>query len=113
MEKLQTQLREMCEETCGEVNFYNNYSGRGMYGRNCVGITGALSACMRVIAEVIKQAHYYAQDGEDGSDPTDFNKVVDTLLNYSQDSMGYDVIVYWERLSAIEEEEQEESSSEE
>ena len=100
MNTVQELLKEFCEDS-SEVSFRNTYSGRGMYGRQCVGITGSESDCMAVIAEVITDAHNRCEFDED----FDFGKVVDTLLRrQSRDSMGLDVIIYWPNLEPIQEE---------
>lgn len=96
MTTLQEQLRDACDDS-GEVEFYNGYSGRGMYGEQCVGITGSFSDCMLVIAELIK-----AEREESG-----FNDMVDQLLDFKQDSMGRDVILYWPDLEKAEDREEE------
>ena len=57
LQKIAEMVQQACLDTEGsedEVSFYNNYSGRGMYGNRCVGITGSERACNRLIAEVIK-----------------------------------------------------------
>lgn len=107
MTTLQELLEQACEQTEGsedEVSFRNTYSGRGMYGRECVGITGDHSACMKVIAEVIKGLMVDIEDS-DGDNPTivrmSANEYVDTLLGFDRDSMGRDVILYWPELSSI------------
>ena len=90
--------QELLEAACHDhsiVVFHNNYSGRGMFGRTCVGIVGSMSDCMCVIASVIKEA---ASDRDISLDYT-----VDTLLDFSQDSMGRDVILFWPLLGSIEE----------
>ncbi len=100
MTTLQQMIEEACEQTEGsdyEVNFRNDYSGRGMYGRTCVGITGDRRGCMRLIADVIKSA--YIQSVEDNK--IDKDEAVDILLDFDQDSMGYDVIIYWPGLPSI------------
>jgi hypothetical protein len=97
---LQELIEEACKQTEGsgaEVNFRNSYSGRGMYGQQCVGITGGRKDCMRVIAEVIKMA--YAESIE--NDDIDKDDAVDTLLDHDQDSMGHDIILYWPQLASI------------
>ena len=94
MEAIARLLEEYAEQF-GEVSFYNDYSGRGMYGRKCVGLSGSLRDCMQVIAEVIKDAHLCEQ--------LNFNDVVDTLLDAQQDSMGRGVILYWPEITALEE----------
>lgn len=89
-------IKEICDLNYYSVEFYNGYSGRGMYGKKCVGITGQTEGCRFVIAEVIKEAH--------NTKDADFEELVDTILNFSQDSMGRDVILYWSDIAAIEEE---------
>jgi hypothetical protein len=91
MYTLQTLLRDACNDS-GEVEFRHNYSGRAMYGRECVGITGDMSDCMLVIGEIIKQQ----------KEEPSFDDDVDTLLDFKTDSMGRDVIVYWPQLEGIE-----------
>lgn len=87
-----------------QVSFYNGYSGRGMYGSECVGITGSKSECMKLIAEVIKLAH----EASASDDEVEFDDVVDCLLDYEQDSMGRsDVIIYWRQLNKLTESEPE------
>ena len=103
MKSIQEMLKEAAE-SFGEVSFYNTYSGRGMYGRQCVGITGSESDCLGVIAEVISDIHNCSVLNDD----FEFDETVRTLLcNQSRDNMGYDVIVYWPTLDPIEEENQE------
>ena len=92
---LQQLLKSACEDS-GEVNFRNTYSGRGMYGRQCVGITGSRDDCMRVIASVICELH--------NMDNSAFEEEVEELLGSDQDSMGYDIILYWPQLESIDEE---------
>lgn len=95
---LQQQLRDAVENMGwpdDDVSFRNSYSGRGMYGRECVGIVGSFESCMAVIGEVIKE----------NKEEPGFDEMVDQLLDFSQDSMGMDVILYWPELAALEEEE--------
>lgn len=101
MYTLQEQLRDATEIIAGDVDagdavsFYNGYSGRGMYGDRCVGITGCFGDCMLVIADVIKEIR------EDAG----FEDMVDTLLDFKQDGMGCNVIIYWPELEPIIEDE--------
>ncbi len=95
---LQQRLKDAVENMGGdadEVSFYNGYSGRGMYGRKCVGITGSMGDCLSVLGELIKEA----------KEEAGFDDMVDTLLGFRQDSMGRDVILYWPELEDIEEDE--------
>lgn len=95
-------LKDACEAH-GEVNFRNDYSGRGMYGKRCVGIDSDMTSCMAIIGEVIKQcASNIAKD--DPHAQADFEMAVDILLQFDRDSMGRDVILYWPDLQEEEEE---------
>ena len=108
---LAQRIKDACESS-GEVSFRNDYSGRGMYGRNCVGIVSTRRECNKVIAEVINALmssvsaealtrgdSYKLADVEQ-----EFEQSVELLLDSEQDSMGYGVIVYWEGLAPLEEE---------
>lgn len=107
-------LRDICEDST-HVSFTSSYSGRGMCGERCVGITGPVGYCMQVVAAVIKRfaAHVSAaaldaaKDNSEG--PMDalaeaeehLEYVVDLLLTEMvEDSMGREVILYWEDLQA-------------
>lgn len=74
------------------VGFRESYSGRGMYGRECVGITGHEDDCRKVIAMVINAA--WATPPADSD--LDFRSMVDSLLGFRRDIMGIDIILYWE-----------------
>lgn len=107
MMKLQDQLKDACEAG-GEISFRDDYSGRGMRGRSCVGITGSKAGCMQLIAavigEMIDQAVWPGADGERHDLAEEAKQSTETLLDFSQDSMGYDVILYWETLQPLEDE---------
>lgn len=115
MDSLQKMLKAACDDMGGECGFRNDYGGRGMYGQRCVGITGSWGDCQKVIAAVLgnmtQQLFETAIDCEEGAENTayDLNDTVqeqiDKLLSFSFDQMGYDVIIYWERLKPLSEEE--------
>ena len=93
MTTIQELLKQACEDH-GNVSFRNTYSGRGMYGRQCVGIAGDNGDIYSVIAQVIK----------DSKESDKFDWIVDTLLIQSnEDSMGMGIIIYWTCLKSIEE----------
>ena len=87
------------------VRFRNDYSGRGMYGKTCVGITGPRYDCQSMIAEAISSAIIDWQMVPLGSsrEETDlfYRELVNTLNSYRTDSMGLDVILYWPELPPI------------
>ena len=77
-----------------EVNI-RPYSGRCMFGKQCVGITGDQGDCMELISVAIGEMFNLVQDNElDPYDATDFTR---ELLHFSQDSMGLGVVLYWSR----------------
>lgn len=71
------------------VQYHDRYSGRGMYGRKCVGISGHRSDLMRTIAEVIHQMVI------SGSMSDDMSEIIE-VLEHQDDQLGFDQIFYWE-----------------
>jgi hypothetical protein len=114
---LQEDFKDACESS-GEVTFRNNYSGRGMYGRQCIGIVGDIVACQLVIAQVIKDLGWrisrvskesidpdYSASPEDLDETMqDYELKVEHILQFRQDDMGLNVILYWPNLEPIDEE---------
>lgn len=112
MDSIQSQLQAACNDS-GEVS-YRTYSGRGMYGRNCVGITGSMQQCLAVISSVIQSltqslfdtAINCADDSKEEAAAYDENdqvqKLIGELLSFDKDSMGYDVVVYWPDMEFVE-----------
>ena len=93
-----------------------SYSGRAMYGRRCLAITGTHQACL----ELLKQVHNIALSelfdiavdlgDNDDADANDayaardwlMTDIVDTMLSYNTDSMGHDIVMYWPNEEFIE-----------
>lgn len=71
------------------------YSGRGMYGRYCIGVTGDLNDLVRLVSRMTEES----------------KEAISELYGVCSDSMGYDKIFYWPSLETIpnpsEEEEEE------
>lgn len=82
-------LRIFCEDN--EINFRDNYSGRGMYGRSCIGIVGSAKDLM-ILCVALFQREGDVSDAvaEVGLDP---------WLDIHWDSMGMDMIYYWPDIS--------------
>lgn len=99
MKTLAQYLKEKCEylET---ASFRSNYSGRGMYGENCVGISGSEDECRDIITYTILEMHDDRYE--------DFHNAVKTLLSYNTDNMGRDIIMYWPDLQSEDENSDEE-----
>lgn len=114
MTTAQQRITEACEQIGDEVNV-RSYSGRGMYGKTCLAITGSMSDCQRVIAEVLKEAAQESFDaainaGDDGDREANaayelndqLSALIENIVNFSWDSMGLDVVVYWPRIEWVE-----------
>lgn len=82
----------------------NDYSGRFMYGRQCVAVGGGKSKIQGLFKAVL--LHYHeswieAENqrmiGNDDADPDiSYEELLDFLLvNYNTDSMGLGVVLYW------------------
>lgn len=99
------------------------YSGRGMYGKKCLGITGSTRECMRAISDAVtslmQESFDAAIDATEDSEVDSAHEIndenmdiVSQLLNYDKDSMGLDVIIYWPRIEFEGEEELDEEDEE-
>lgn len=97
-------LQEMLADT-GNVRV-RDYSGRGMYGKRCLAITGSNGECQRAIADVVASLMQEVFDAAmDAVDDTEVDQAHDLndetqelvckLLNNRSDSMGLDVVMYW------------------
>jgi hypothetical protein len=97
-------LQKLILESCPDnVTFHHNYSGRGMYGNQCIAISATRSALLDVIAFVICQLYTKFDDAQE----EDFTKAVHELLDFKQDSMGFDVVIYWPHIEPLSEREDE------
>ena len=86
---------ELLEEIAQEVegSFRADYSGRGMYGDSCVGIV----------------AHNLLELGAVISRLVEDEELREELIsNSNTDSMGYDTIVYWTRVTCPDAEDEDE-----
>lgn len=121
MESIQKMIKAACADMGDAAGFRNDYSGRAMYGRKCIGITGTMSDCQRVIAATIGQMTQELFDTaincDDGEENVAYDmndavqEAIDKLLNFKWDSMGFDVIVYWPELESLTDDELSEDDS--
>jgi hypothetical protein len=123
MPSVQEYLREACEEMGNDdfASFRNDYSGRGMHGRQCVGIVGTMAECQLIMAQAIKNMSMalsavamesinpdYSATEDDLADTENyFDMCINQLMNFSMDNMGRGTILYWPELEPIFEENQE------
>ena len=82
----------------------NDYSGRFMYGRQCVAVEGGTAEIQELFKAVVLDYHESWIEAENqrrlGNDATApdilYEELLDLLLvNYNTDSMGLDIVVYW------------------
>lgn len=76
-----------------------SYSGRGMYGKSCLGITvesGQLGDIMACIVDACTELGRDADD--DHAYPADVEKICEALRHMSQDSLGLGMIIYFPRV---------------
>lgn len=110
---VQQLLKDAADQSDGQVMFTNDYSGRGMYGRSCVGIVGGRHACQEVIAAVLNEMTAQLLQVACDSNGID-REMVDArnlcntvqsntsiLMYFTIDNMGHDVIMYWEQLEPL------------
>lgn len=89
MQHIITTLKSVLKQSHEDVEYRKEYSGRGMYGDNCIGIVGQWGDCTNAIAHTINELI-----ADDNLNPED----TETLLSFKYDSMGMDVILYWPEL---------------
>lgn len=73
-----------------------DYSGRGMYGRECFGIVGGLEDLIRFVATWAAKCENEYEDHERFND-------YDWLTDIRSDSMGLSSIWYWPSVQVVEE----------
>ena len=82
-----------------------SYSGRGMYGRECLAIEG--SSAMYIIASMLEKI---SEEGEDAAEAA--SDLSEALRRSSQDSMGLDVVLYFPHIKFVGEEDEDEDEEE-
>lgn len=91
-------LKAACEDAGLD---YRSYSGRGMYGDRCLGVTG--KDVPSIFADLLEAfSNMYTDEGD-----VDMSSVAELFRRTKWDSMGLDVIVYWPRIKWVDEEEDE------
>lgn len=107
MIKLAEIINEAVQHSQDDVSFRASYSGRGMFGSSCVGVTGSQQSVMAVVADVIKRMANVLTEAVRGGNQdiigdTEvwFADNVDILMDSQEDRMGYDVIIYWQQIES-------------
>ena len=87
-------LQDACDDE--DLRFRRDYSGRGMYGKECIGITADdLGSVLRVM-ETLHDAYSY----EDEAVGAMYRALVDNSPR--SDNMGLSTIFYWPSISVDE-----------
>lgn len=81
-------LKNICDADPDSYSLYKDYSGRGMYGKKCVGVT--CGSAMKLAAAVMEECA-----GLVGDEDFDMSEIADDFRRASTDSMGRDMIVYF------------------
>lgn len=119
---LQTLLKDACNDSDGsdrEVRFNGPYSGRGMYGRNCPAVSGSIGDIQRLIADIVcavtsdvREAAVTREDERSEAEALEVAKIIEygdeiinSIMRFAWDSLGYDIVVYWKDIEWIQEEE--------
>lgn len=108
--RIATLTREALEDAAEQAGVYEyeirgDYSGRAMYGDNCLGITApdAKDVYAILCALAVEEAQYVALAiPEDRPRPFDAEDIIELIRASRQDSMGCDVIVYWPGVELVE-----------
>jgi hypothetical protein len=78
------------------VSIRRNYSGRGMYGDHCFGLTGGLRDAFKFFAALGRDD---AEQEDNGIHDVNCELANDLASNATIDNMGRDFIVYFPRFS--------------
>lgn len=90
MNTIQRKLVERAIEYLDDVEIRDDYSGRGMYGKTCFGITGTILDYGKFVANLIYEADVDPDEFPNGGD--DAMLMVDSLC---YDSMRKNFIFYF------------------
>lgn len=71
------------------------YSGRGMYGKVCIGFTGNPNELMDFFEDVAVRCAEYDNDNDIEWEDSLLNEWRKVRRSRSSDSMGYDTIIYF------------------
>lgn len=82
-----------------DVELRSDYSGRCMYGQECLGLVGSFENIMTVLQAVTSELHDYSVEGDEEYQMA-WSDWMDFAFQFKMDSMGLDVIVYWPNMQA-------------
>mgnify|MGYP003553650138 FL=1 len=86
--ELATDIKTAIDNFDSSVTLHTDYSGRGMYGRKCFGVSGRGSSTtilMQLMSTLLSQAELTLVS------------FIEELAHYeiNSDNLGYDTLIYW------------------
>ena len=72
-----------------------DYSGRGMFDSECVGIVGNVGDLIGFVSAAVRQDEYNQANDEQTDEAHELHEFLRHIEDVSSDSMGYDSIFYW------------------
>jgi hypothetical protein len=95
MHTLQSLLMQVRDSAQFDVDV-RSYSGRGMYGENCLGVTISPGEMGQFIARLMEAQHLLdTEEGDEEVKETEWEAVAKGLRRWTQDSMGRGTIIYF------------------
>jgi len=86
---MQKQTMELLVEANPDLNPYENYSGRGMFGETTAGVVGGISDVLKALAAIGRDPENFFDSEEEKEAFWD-----DLENGFYQDNMGFDTIFY-------------------
>jgi hypothetical protein len=77
-----------------EIDF-RAYSGRGMYGRQCISVTTNRQDFITLISTVVGELMELCTDPANVDQVETYKDEACALVSYESDSMGLDTVYYW------------------
>lgn len=98
-------FQTVCEDN--DIQYLTDYSGRGMLGKNCVGVTGSAYDLMRFTIHCIPKLDedWWAETG-DADTWVERIECSDEWYAVRTDSLGVDAIFYWPNIRTVKNEEE-------
>lgn len=93
MSKFLTILIAAKEDLASNGVQVRSYSGRGMYGSECIAIDGDEAECQAALSALISEQISQVSDGDTTRD--DAREFVTLLMEYKTDNMGKGIVMYW------------------
>ena len=109
MDSLQKMIQASATDPAHDVTFHGNYSGRGMFGAECIGISGSPAEIDKVVIDVLNRMADALVDAGINAESNAGHRAMyrireqmreyyQALMFQRQDKLGHDIIVYWPRL---------------